>query len=87
MSYQELLILLPCHSLEDFPVHHEGEDAQGLLAGWTALWHPQLLAEAQSIVRWHRMDDPPEELADRLIVIPKVSDQELPTGFVDRARS
>ncbi|MFP6576082.1 MAG: hypothetical protein VB912_13060 [Pirellulaceae bacterium] len=87
MSYQELLILLPCHSLEDFPVHHEGEDAQGLLAGWSALWHPQLLAQTQSILRWHRMDDPPEELAGRLVVIPKVSDQELPTGFVDRAGS
>ena len=33
------------------------------------------------------MDDPPEELAGRLVVIPKVSDQELPTGFVDRASS
>ena len=35
---QELIILLPCHSLEDFPLHHEGEDAEGLLASWTALW-------------------------------------------------
>ena len=87
MSYQELLILLPCHSLEDFPVHHEGDDAQGLLAGWSALWHPLLLAEAQSILRWHRMDDPPAELQDRLVVIPEVSYQELPTGFVDRARN
>mgnify|MGYP003948797217 CR=1 FL=1 len=87
MSYQELLILLPCHSLEDFPVHHEGDDAQGLLAGWSALWHPLLLAEAQSILSWHRMDDPPVELQDRLVVVPEVSYQELPTGFVERARN
>ena len=49
MSYQQLIILLPCHSLEDFPVHHEGDDAAGLLAGWSALWHPQLIASAHTI--------------------------------------
>ena len=44
MTYRESYILLPCHSLEDFPLHHEGDDAAGLLAAWTALWHPALLA-------------------------------------------
>ena len=86
MSYQQLIILLPCHSLEDFPVHHEGDDAAGLLAGWSALWHPRLIASAQSIIEWRRMDDPPEELAERLIVVPPLSQQDLSTGFIDRAR-
>ena len=86
MSYQQLIILLPCHSLEDFPVHHEGDDAAGLLAGWSALWHPHLIASAQSIIEWRRMDDPPEELAERLIVIPPLSEQDISTGFIDRAR-
>ena len=44
MKYQELIILLPCHSLEDFPTYHEGDDAHSLLASWSALWHPALLA-------------------------------------------
>ena len=86
MSYQQLIILLPCHSLEDFPVHHEGDDAAGLLAGWSTLWHPQLIASAQAILEWQRMDDPPQELEGRLIVIPPVSEQDLSTGFIDRAR-
>ena len=46
MKYEELIILLPCHSLEDFPLYHEGEEAQGLLANWVALWHPALVAAA-----------------------------------------
>ena len=46
MNLQQLVILLPCHSFEDFPQHHRGDDAAGLLAGWTALWHPSLLAAA-----------------------------------------
>jgi len=87
MKYEELIILLPCHSLEDFPLYHEGEEAQGLLANWVALWHPALIAAAGAMPIWRRVDDPPEELADRLIVIPSVSTHELPTGFAQRAKS
>ncbi len=47
MNYQQLIVVLPCHSLEDFPTHHEGDDATGLLAAWTALWHPALIARRE----------------------------------------
>ena len=40
MNYTDLTVLLPCHSLEDFPLYHEGAEADGLLAAWSALWHP-----------------------------------------------
>ncbi len=86
MKYKELIILLPCHSLEDFPLHHEGDEAQGLLASWTALWHPALLAAAGSTPAWHRVDDPPEDLSDRLIVVPTVAQDQLQTGFAQRAK-
>lgn len=87
MKYQELILLLPCHSLEDFPTHHDGDDAEGLLAAWTALWHPALLAAAGQGPTWYRADDPPQELADRLVVIPSVSYSQLPTGFAQRAKA
>ncbi len=86
MPYQEIAILLPCHSLEDFPTHYEGDDAQGLLAGWTALWHPLLLADVGTMPKWYRVDSPPEELAERLLVIPSVAVADLPTGFAQRAK-
>lgn len=86
MKFQELIILLPCHSLEDFPQHHQGEDAEGLLANWTALWHPALIAGAAAAPTWYRVDDPPEELRDRLLLIPSVSSDQLPTGFAERAK-
>ncbi len=85
MKYQELIILLPCHSLEDFPTHHEGEEAQGLLANWSALWHPALLASAGAMPTWYRADTPPEDLTNKLVVVPGVSETELPTGFAQRA--
>lgn len=86
MKFQELIILLPCHSLEDFPTHHEGEEADGLLANWTALWHPALIAAAGSAPSWHRVDDPPSELQDRLLAVPSVSIDQLATGFIQRAK-
>jgi alpha-mannosidase len=86
MKYQQLIIALPCHSLEDFPLYHTGENAEGLLAGWTAQWHPALIATAEGIVTWCRCDTPPEEVANKLIVIPSVGASELPTGFAQRAK-
>jgi alpha-mannosidase len=86
MKYQELIILLPCHSLEDFPTYHEGDDANGLLASWSALWHPALLAAAGQAPTWRRIEDPPSDVRDRLIVVPSVCVQRLPTGFAQRVK-
>lgn len=87
MQFQELVILIPCHSLEDFPVHHEGDEAAGLLASWTALWHPALLAAAGKAPQWARADDPPQELRDKLVVIPQASESLLLAGWAQRAAS
>ncbi|HEY1068273.1 MAG TPA: hypothetical protein VGE52_19265, partial [Pirellulales bacterium] len=54
MKFEELIILLPCHSLEDFPLYHQGDEAEGLLAAWTALFHPAFLASAQTLPTWRR---------------------------------
>jgi alpha-mannosidase len=86
MKYRELSLLLPCHSLEDFPLYHTGDDADSLLACWTALWHPALLANAEAPPKWHRVDLPPEEVRDSLILVPTVSMSQLPTGFTQRAK-
>jgi alpha-mannosidase len=86
MKFQELLILLPCHSLEDFPTHHEGDDAQSLLSSWSALWHPELLAAAGQAPTWRRIEDPPSDLKGKLIVVPSVCVQRLPTGFAQRCK-
>ena len=86
MKYREIAIILPCHSLEDFPLYHTGDDADSLLAGWTSLWHPTLLHCVQAGPKWHRVDLPPEDLQERLLIVPTVSVSQLPTGFVQRAK-
>ena len=81
MVIEELVVLLPCHSLEDFPVHHEGEEAEGLLAAWSGLWHPALIAACDNIPLWFRADAPPENPRPRIIVVPQVCDSLLLPGW------
>ena len=57
-KYSKLLVVLPCHSLEDFPIHHQGGEAADLLANWTALWHPALIANCGAKPDWHQADNP-----------------------------
>ncbi|MGC4002133.1 MAG: hypothetical protein QM811_02865 [Pirellulales bacterium] len=86
MPVAELTILLPCHSFEDFPLYHQGAEAEALLAAWTALWHPTLLAGVNKVPGWARCDDPPEDFAERLMVFPQTSGGELPSGYAKRVK-
>jgi len=87
MKFTELTVLLPCHSLEDFPVYHEGTPADELLAAWCALWHPALIASAERAPTWHRIDVAPENLTGRLLTVPPFCIDRLPAGFVARAKN
>ena len=51
-----VLLLLSCHSLEDFPTWHQGTNADQLLTYWTAPWHPSLLAATGEAPRWRSFD-------------------------------
>ena len=56
-KFANLITLLPCHSLEDFPVHASRDDSRSLLAAWTALWHPELIATAEKAPIWRKAFD------------------------------
>ncbi len=86
MAFSQTILLLPCHSLEDFPTHYEGDDADGLLSAWCCGWHPQILAASGALPQWTRADDPPSDLAEKLLIIPSLAQSELPTGLLNKAR-
>ncbi len=88
MKFVETIILLPCHSLEDFPTHNEGAEAEGMLSAWSCLWHPALLAATEKLPSWLvPPDGPPDDLAGKLIVIPTTSESLLLAGWAARAKS
>ncbi|MDA7978017.1 MAG: hypothetical protein MPJ50_04500, partial [Pirellulales bacterium] len=69
----------------DFPLHYVGDEAANLLHGWTALWHPALIDAVEDIPSWSRADEPPEETANQLLVIPSTSGALLLAGWAKRA--
>ena len=80
----QCFILLPCHSLEDFPVYHTGKDAQSILANWTILWHPKLISRCGKIPQWFRVEEPPAGNEPAIVLVPTVSSDQLPTGYAHR---
>ena len=86
MSYREVVILIPSHSLEDFPTDLADGPAASLLNSFAVAWHPALLAATEVIPVWHRADDPPVDFDGRLIFVPTAVDDQLPPGWLDRAR-
>ena len=86
MSYDEILVLIPSHGIEDFPTELGEPEATGLLNMFAAACHPWVLAQCDGLPQPHRSDDPPEELAERLIFIPPVCDDWLPHDWAKEAR-
>ena len=52
-----LITLLPCQSLEDFPVDGSKQHAKTMLAAWTGLWHPALIADCEKAPTWRSAVD------------------------------
>ncbi len=85
MTFDELIVLLPCQSLDDFPTNLTGEDAEGLLAGWSALWHPALLAAVGKMPTWRTAEFGPESWTGKLIVLPPVVEKTFAGDLESRA--
>lgn len=86
MAYEDLIFLIPSHSLEDFPTEATDAQAASLLNSFIVPWHPQLIASAGVIPRWHRADTPPEITLNRLVMIPTKCNDLVPHGWVEEAR-
>jgi alpha-mannosidase len=86
MTYEELTVLIPCHSLEDFPTELGEQPAEGLLNAFAVLWHPVLLAAAGVMPRWKRADELHDVQPNRLVIVPTASNDWVPHGWVERAR-
>ena len=82
----DVVILIPGHSLEDFPTDLGDKPAEGILNAFAIAWHPWLLAQTRALPGWHRADSPPEPVADRLIIVPTCCDDRLPGDWISRQR-
>ena len=86
MKYTDLLVLIPGHSLEDFPVELGEKPAEGLLNAFAVIWHPVLLAQTDIFPRWERADELNEVVPTRLVIVPTACADQVPSAFIERAR-
>ncbi len=82
----DVVILIPSHSLEDFPTDLGEKPAEGLLNAFAVAWHPWLLAQTRSLPGWNRADCPPEPIANRLIIVPTTCEDRVPGDWISRQR-
>jgi alpha-mannosidase len=85
--FNRLIALFPCQTLEDFDLERREEDAEQLLASWSALWHPALLADAGMLPAWLPSSCPPLEPAGNLIIVPGCCESSLPDRWIAEAEA
>ncbi len=87
MKLEKVLVLLPCYSLESLSLERSAEHASGLLAAWSALYHPRLVAAAGVVPRWQSAEEVPGRLAGALVCVPQVCEGALAAEWDTRAES
>jgi alpha-mannosidase len=88
MSIRRASVILPCQSWDDFPTHLGNQASAELLAAWTSLWHPALLAATGRLPGSHQAEEPPDpaSLEGELVLVPPPSRQRMPSDWCDRLR-
>ncbi len=85
MNLTDVVILIPSHSLEDFPTELGEDEAASLLNAFAVAWHPRLLAATGVIPNWQRADEPIEPSPGQLFLVPTASTDWLGHDWAARA--
>lgn len=85
MKFEQLVVLLPCNSLEDLSLNREAAEAEQLLSAWSALYHPVLLGTTGNTPQWFQAGGPPPDLTDKLIILPDCCESLLPPDWLSEA--
>ncbi|MCA9047022.1 MAG: hypothetical protein KDA69_22015, partial [Planctomycetaceae bacterium] len=86
MSLTEIVILVPCHSLEDFPTELGDEPAAGLLNAFAVAFHPALLAATERFPGYRRADEAALATEGQLAFLPTASKDWVPHGWAEDSR-
>ena len=84
MNINRLLVLLPCHSLENLEIDRSAAEAEQVLSAWTALYHPSLIAAAHAMPGWKSAYNA-QELSESLVIVPECSESHLPEDWLAEA--
>ena len=74
MAIERIAVFFPCHSLEDFPTWLDEQEADELLAAWTAAWDPRLIAHVGRMPGWASAEVPLHDGVPILGIVPPACD-------------
>lgn len=81
MQLRDCVLLLPSYELDGYPRQLPADEAELLLSGWLAMWHPYLIAHSQCIARWHQVEHPPSDLSETAFIVPNCATDDLPSDL------
>ena len=81
----KLTPILPCRTRDDSSEPRSAAQAEELLAAWTALWHPALVAAAHAMPKWLPAPTPPDDPAGHLFLVPPTAEPLLPDDWLSHA--
>ncbi len=87
MKIDRLLVLLPCHNLENLEIERDAAEAEQILSAWTALYHPALVHAAHSMPRWLSANMAFQEVSESLVILPACCESLLPEEWLADAAS
>jgi len=85
MSFDKLIVILPCQSLEGYSLDRQVDHADELLSAWSTLYHPALLATAGALPKWFSAQAPPKDPTGSLVMVPPASEEILTPDWLDLA--
>ncbi|MEM9411838.1 MAG: hypothetical protein AAGA30_12035, partial [Planctomycetota bacterium] len=86
-NLDQVIVVLPCHGLEDFPTHETGDVASSLLSNWTASWHPSLIAATGQMPDWVSKDFIHQKIENALVFLPQNVHADVPPEIVEAEAS
>ncbi|MCC6124095.1 MAG: hypothetical protein IT426_03975 [Pirellulales bacterium] len=87
MKINRLLVLLPCHGLENLEIECSALEAAQILSAWTALYHPALIHAAHSMPGWLSAHNPSQESSESLVILPECCEALLPEEWLAEAQT
>ena len=87
MKLDNLTVVLPCHSLEDLSLDRSSVEAEQILAAWSALYHPALIAQFRGPPGWRGAINAPSTPDGHLVVVPPCCEDDLPCEWLTKVES
>lgn len=81
-----MIVFFPCYSIESLSLERPSREANELLSGFSALFHPALIEKFDELPRWENASSPLSDLVDKIVVVPPCCDSMVGDRWFDEMK-